>query len=253
MKDGLGSVQTALILGGGSDIALATARALVRDRTRDLVLAGRKPERLSGQAERLRELGAARVHLVEFDADETGSHEHVVEQAFSLLGEVDLVLLSFGVLGNQGAAERDPLAAIEIVRTNYLDAVSVLIPVAARMRLQGHGTIAVISSVAGERARRSNFVYGSSKAGLDAFCQGLGDRLHGSGVRVLIVRPGFVRSKMTRGLAPPPLSTDPDAVADALIRGVRTGADIVWVPSSLRWLMSGLRHLPRSLFRRLEI
>ncbi len=253
MRDGLGSVQTALILGGGSDIGSATARALAADRAHTLVLAARKPERLEGVARGLRDLGARRVELVEFDAGEFERHEQVVDEALSTTGDLDLAVLSFGVLGDQRAAERDPAIALEILRTNTLGAVSILIPLAERMRAQGHGTIVVLSSVAGERGRRSNFVYGSSKAGLDVFCQGLGDRLHGSGVHVLVVRPGFVRTKMTRGLRPPPLSTTPEAVAAALIHGVRVDADTVWVPGSLRWVMSGLRHLPRPLFRRLEI
>lgn len=253
MRNGTGSVQTALILGGGSDIGLATARALAADRAHTLVLAARKPDRLEGTARDLRERGVARVELLEFDADEFERHEQVLDQALSMTGDLDLAVVSFGVLGDQGTAARDPASALEILRTNTLGAISVLTPLAEGMRAQGHGTIAVLSSVAGERGRRSNYVYGASKAGLDVFCQGLGDRLHGTGVHVLVVRPGFVRSKMTRGLPPPPLSTTPDAVAAALVQGVRVDADTVWVPGTLRWVMSGLRHLPRPLFRRLEI
>ncbi|HZD80511.1 MAG TPA: decaprenylphospho-beta-D-erythro-pentofuranosid-2-ulose 2-reductase [Actinomycetota bacterium] len=253
MKDGSGSVQTALILGGASDIGLATARRLVRDRTRTVVLAARKPERLAEEADRLRTLGASRVELLPFEALELESHERVIDDAFSLTGDLDVAVLSFGLLGDQRVAERDAAAAVEIVRTNQLASTSLLIPLAERMRGQGHGTIAVLSSVAGERGRRSNFVYGSSKAGLDVFCQGLGDALHGSGVHLLVLRPGFVRSKMTQGIPPAPLSVDPEDVAAALVRGVRSGAEVVWVPWMLRWVMSGLRHLPRPIFRRLEI
>jgi decaprenylphospho-beta-D-erythro-pentofuranosid-2-ulose 2-reductase len=140
-----------------------------------------------------------------------------------------------------------------VARTNFLGAVSVLLPIADRMRAQGHGTIVALSSVAAERGRRSNFVYGSSKAGLDTFCQGLADRLHGSGVRLLVVRPGFVRSAMTRGLDPAPLATTPDDVARAIIDGLSGSAPVIWVPAKLRWVMSALRHLPRPLFRRLDI
>ena len=139
------------------------------------------------------------------------------------------------------------------MRVNYLGAVSVLVPVARQLQAQGHGTIVGLSSVAGERARRSNFVYGSSKAGLDAFLQGLADAVRSAGVRVLIVRPGFVRTKMTEGLSPAPLAVGPDAVAAAIVDGLAQGREIVWVPPALRWVMVVLRHLPRPLFRRLPL
>ena len=122
---------------------------------------------------------------------------------------------------------------------------------ANRMREQGHGVIVALSSVAGERARRSNYVYGSTKAGVDAFYSGLADSLVGTGVQVLVVRPGFVRSKMTEGLPEAPLSTTPEAVAEAIVSGVRKGRHTVWVPGAMRFVMSGLRHTPRAIFRRL--
>ena len=126
------------------------------------------------------------------------------------------------------------------------------LPAARRLRAQGHGTLVVLSSVAAERARRANFVYGSSKAGLDAFCQGLGDSLVGTGVRVVVVRPGFVHTKMTAGHKPAPLSTTPDAVADVVVRGLEKGAETIWAPPPLRFVMSGMRHLPRPLWRRIK-
>ncbi|MBI3647425.1 MAG: decaprenylphospho-beta-D-erythro-pentofuranosid-2-ulose 2-reductase [Actinobacteria bacterium] len=253
MKDGLGRYGTALFLGGGSDIGLATARALVARGTQKVVLAARSPDELALQVEELRARGAAEVEVVPFDALATASHEAFVDEMFERFGDVDLVVLAFGVLGDQHAMEKDTAAALEVARTNYVGAVSVLLPVARKLREQGHGAIAVLSSVAGERGRRSNFVYGSSKAGLDVFCQGLGDLLAGEGVQLLVVRPGFVRSKMTAHLDPVPFSTTPGAVARAILVGLERKADVVWVPSKLRWVMSGLRHLPRTVFRRLEI
>ena len=122
---------------------------------------------------------------------------------------------------------------------------------ANHMRGQGHGVIVALSSVAGERARRSNYVYGSTKAGLDAYFSGLADSLVGSGVSVLVVRPGFVRSKMTGGLRAAPLAATPEAVAEAMVAGVRRGRNTGWVPGALRWVMSGLRHTPRAIFRKL--
>lgn len=253
MKDGLGSVQSVLVLGGGSDVGLATARALVAERARTVVLAARKPDALVHEAEDLRRRGAREVDLVEFDADALETHAAFVEDVFERHGDIDLVLVAFGVLGDQAVAERDPHAALGVLHTNFLGAVSAIIPVVERLRAQGHGDLVVLSSVAGERGRRSNFVYGSSKAGLDVFCQGLGDSLTGSGVHVTIVRPGFVHTKMTRELPPPPLATTPEAVARAIVDGVRSGADIVWAPAPMRFVMSGLRHLPRAIFRKLEI
>jgi decaprenylphospho-beta-D-erythro-pentofuranosid-2-ulose 2-reductase len=253
MNDALGSVQTALVLGGGSDIAIATAKKLVASRCRTIVLAGRDPESFAAAAKELLEAGAPTVERIEFDALAPDSHRAFVDRVFELVGDVDLALVTFGVLGDQERAEEDAAEALRIVETNFTGAVSVLVPLTQRMRAQGHGRIVVLSSVAGERARRSNFVYGSSKAGLDAFCQGLGDSLAGTGVRVMVVRPGFVRSKMTEGLDPAPLATDPEQVAQAIVAGLGRGAETVWVPSTMRYVMSGLRHLPRAVFRRLPL
>jgi decaprenylphospho-beta-D-erythro-pentofuranosid-2-ulose 2-reductase len=253
MQDSLGSVQSVLVLGAGSDIARATLRKLVGRRARTVVLAARDTAALAPVAAELRALGADRVETLGFDANDTESHDALIDQAFELVGDIDLALLTFGVLGDQAEAERDADAAIDIARVNYLGSVSVGVPLAQKMREQGHGTIVVLSSVAGERARRSNFVYGSSKAGMDAFFQGLGDSLVGSGVKVMVVRPGFVHTKMTEGMDAAPLSTTADAVADAIVRGLARGSETVWVPPTLRYVMSALRHVPRPVFRKLPI
>ena len=162
------------------------------------------------------------------------------------------MILAFGILGDQEEAERDTDAALAVLRTNFVGAVSVALPLSRRLRAQGHGTLLVLSSVAAERARRANFVYGSSKAGLDAFCQGLGDSLVGSGARVVVVRPGFVHTKMTAGRAPAPLATTPEAVADAVVRGLEKGAETIWAPPALRFVFAGMRHLPRPVWRKVK-
>lgn len=256
MKDALGSVQSVLVLGGGSDIALATMRELVQQRATTIVLAARRPDALEPTVKELRDAIQTRtgnepvtVEAVAFDAVATDRHEAFVDEVFEQYGDFDLVLITFGVYGSQDASDRDRVLALDMATANYVGAVSVAVPVADRLRAQGHGTIVVLSSVAGERARRSNYTYGASKAGLDAFFQGLGDALAGSGVSVMIVRPGFVHTKMTDGLPPAPLATTPEAVAHAIVRGLARGSEIVWVPGALRWVMSGLRHLPRSIFR----
>src|SRR5205814_4011980 len=147
---------------------------------------------------------------------------------FERHGDVDLVLVAFGVLGDQERSLEEPDFASGVLRTNFLAAAWAMLVAARRLRAQGHGALVVLSSVAGERARRSNFVYGASKAGLDAFAQGLGDELAGDGVEVLVVRPGFVRTKMTAGMDEAPLATDPEAVAEAIAAGLRSRAHTVW-------------------------
>lgn len=250
METGTGAVQSVLVLGGTSEIGLATAHALVARGARRIVLAGRRPEEMASEAARLREAGAD-TSTLSFDARDAASHEAFAKEALSG-GDVDLVLFAFGVLGDQARAEDDPEHALEIVETNYIGAVSAALHLLPGLQAQGHGILVFLSSVAGERARRSNFVYGSSKAGLDAFAQGLGDAVRGTGLRVLVVRPGFVKTKMTAHLDPAPLSTTPEEVARAIVTALERGAETIWVPPALRWVMSGLRHLPRAVFRRLD-
>ncbi|MFI6015421.1 decaprenylphospho-beta-D-erythro-pentofuranosid-2-ulose 2-reductase [Streptomyces sp. NPDC051243] len=251
MKDAFGLPQSLLVLGGTSEIALATARRLIARRTRTVWLAGRPSPALERSAADLRALGAE-VRTVTFDALDPESHEPVLGKVFAE-GDIDMVLLAFGLLGDQARDERTPLNAVRVAQTNYTGAVSAALVSASALQSQGHGSLVVLSSVAGERARRANFIYGSSKAGLDAFSQGLGDALHGTGVHVMVVRPGFVRSKMTAGLEEAPLATTPEAVATAIELGLRRRSETVWVPGTLRVVMSALRHAPRGLFRRLPI
>lgn len=251
MRDATGAVQSVLVLGGTSEIGVATAKRLVRDRARRVILAVRDPARAERPAAELRALGAD-VEVVAFDGTDLGSHPGFAESVFEG-GDIDLVLVAWGVLGDQEQLARDHAAAVEAVQVNYTGVVSVSVPLVERLRRQGHGTIVYLSSVAGERARASNFVYGSTKAGMDAFAQGLGDSLAGSGVRVMVVRPGFVKTKMTEGLDPVPLSTDADAVAESIVAGLRRNAHTVWSPAPLRAVMSALRHVPRPIFRKLDL
>ncbi|MER5572768.1 decaprenylphospho-beta-D-erythro-pentofuranosid-2-ulose 2-reductase [Streptomyces massasporeus] len=251
MKDAFGLPQSLLVLGGTSEIALATARRLIARRTRTVWLAGRPSPALEEAAGQLRGLGAD-VHTVAFDALDPASHEAMLGKVFAE-GDVDMVLLAFGLLGDQARDEREPEAAVRVAQTNYTGAVSAGLVCARSLQSQGHGSLVVMSSVAGERARRANFIYGSSKAGLDAFAQGLGDALHGTGVHVMVVRPGFVRTRMTAGLPEAPLATTPEAVATAVELGLRRRTETVWVPGTLRVVMAALRHLPRAVFRRLPV
>jgi decaprenylphospho-beta-D-erythro-pentofuranosid-2-ulose 2-reductase len=150
-------------------------------------------------------------------------------------------------------AWQDPDLALELAEVNYTAPVHLGVLLGQRMQAQAHGWIVALSSVAGERVRRSNFVYGSTKAGLDGFFLGLGEALRDFGVRVLVVRPGFVKSKMTSGLDEAPLAVTPEQVAEAVADGITSKRELVWVPGPLRVVMSGLRHVPRPLFRKLPI
>lgn len=251
MKDAFGRVQSLVVLGGASDLGGATAERLVRGTCRTVVLAGRRPEAMQPVAQRLRDAGADRVEVVAWDALDVAGHAAAVDAAFDAAGgDVDAVVLAAGVLGDQDAFDADPASAAEVVTANYGGAVSTLLHVRRRLVDQGHGTIVVFSSVAGERVRRANYVYGSTKAGLDAFAQGLGDALVGTGVRVLVVRPGWVQTSMTEGMEPAPFATTADAVADAVADALAKGREVVWVPPVLRAVFSAFRHLPRPLWRR---
>jgi len=251
VMDAVGTPESVLLLGGTSEIGLAVLERLAGEHPLRAVLAARPSPRRDAAAERLRAEGH-RVHVVDFDGEDVASHATTVEQAFGT-GDLDVVVVALGLLGDQERAWQDQDAAVRLFQVNCTAAVSTGVLVAGRLRRQGHGTVVVLSSVAGERPRRSNFVYGSAKAGMDAFFTGLREALRPDGVRVVVVRPGFVRSRMTEGLPTVPLSTTPEVVADAVRRALVERRDVVWVPSALRWVMSGLRHVPAPLFRRLPV
>lgn len=251
MIDALGRPQTVLMLGGTSEIAQAVVTAWARTGHPHVVLAARPGPRRDAAASYVASLGLE-VTVVDFDAERTAEHPALVEQV-AAERDIDVAVVAFGVLGDEEQAWQDHDAAVRLAQVNYTGAVSVGVCLAAVLRRQGHGTIVALSSVAGERVRRSNFVYGSSKAGMDGFFLGLGEALRGSGARVLVVRPGFVHSRMTEGRSPAPMAVDPEQVADAVVRGVARRQELVWVPAPLRGVMSGLRHVPRPLFRRLPL
>jgi decaprenylphospho-beta-D-erythro-pentofuranosid-2-ulose 2-reductase len=248
----VGVPQSLLLLGGTSDIGLALARRYASDsRTLRVVLAARATERRRAAAAELSGLGCA-VTEVDLEARDSDSHAATIAAAFAG-GDIDIAVVCFGLLGDNEQAWTDAGTARELAEVNYAAPVHLGVLLAERLRRQGHGWIVALSSVAGERVRRSNFVYGSTKAGFDGFFLGLGEALRDSGVRVLVVRPGFVRSKMTAGLDAAPLSVTPEEVAESVLSGMRRRRELIWVPAPMRAVMSGLRHLPRPIFRKLPI
>lgn len=247
MQDTTGGVV--VIFGGRSEIGLEVATRLAAGTT--VVLAARRSGQLADEVAVVRAAGAAAVHTVEFDADDLASHAPLVEELVAEYGPIGTAVLAFGILGDQARAEADPAHAAAIVHTDYVAQVSLLTVLATAMRAAGRGRLVVFSSVAGVRVRRANYVYGSAKAGLDGFAGGLADALHGSGVSLLLVRPGFVIGRMTDGMDPAPLSSTPAQVAEATVRALRRGRRTVWVPWALRPLFAGMKLLPQGVWRRM--
>src|SRR4051794_7424350 len=238
MKDALGSVQSVAVFGGTSEIGVDIARTLVADRTRSVVLAARDTAGAEAAAEPLR-AGGASVDVVPLDLEAPDT-----STVFDRPGGIDAAVVAVGIL------EADP-ARLQAV--NGAGAVAVMAACAEAMRAQGRGTIILLSSVAADRPRVSNYAYGASKAAADTYARGLRDALAGSGVDVMIVRPGFVRTRMTEGMDPAPGAVDPPAVSAAVVDALRTSKGIVYVPGLLRWVMLVLKLVPRPIFRRLSI
>ncbi|RTL67023.1 MAG: SDR family NAD(P)-dependent oxidoreductase [Pseudonocardiaceae bacterium] len=239
-----------LVLGGRSEIGVAVAERLSASGAGTVVLAARRSHDLDDEERRVR-AGGAEVERVEFDADDLASHRPLIDELVARHGRLDTVVVAFGILGQQARAEADAAHAVEIVHTDYVAHVHVLTHLAQVLRAQGNGTLVVYSSVAGWRVRRANYVYGSAKAGLDGFAGGMADALHGSGVRTLLVRPGFVVGRMTAGMTPAPLSSTPEQVADATVTALAKGRRELWVPAVLRPVFFGMRLLPRAVWRRI--
>ncbi|MFW0794779.1 SDR family NAD(P)-dependent oxidoreductase [Gordonia sp. CPCC 205515] len=248
------STGTIVVFGGRSEIGVALATRLAENRT--VILAARRPDDLAAQTAEIRGAGATDVHTVAFDADDTDSHPALIDGLVAAHGPIDVAIVAFGILGDAARAETDVAHALAIAHTDYYAQISIITLLATALRTQRSGTIIVFSSVAGVRVRRANYVYGSTKAGLDGFASGLSDALHGSGVRLLLARPGFVIGAMTRdlmaaGTKPAPFSVDADRVADDVARAYRRGKGEVWIPGILRPMFFGMRLLPRAIWRRL--
>jgi len=242
-----------LLVGGSSEIALAIGRRLALEGSVRPYLLGRDRTRLEQAAAALRRVGCAGVELDVVDADELAAHEQAVARAFERSGGFDVVVLAVGVLGAQRGLDADPDEAIEVMRVNFVGCGSLLLQCLRMLRDQGSGTLVVLSSVAAQRPRAANAIYGAAKAGLDALAQGLADATASSGVRVLVVRPGFVRTRMTAGLPAAPFATTPEAVADATARALKGRAHTIWVPPALRYVFATLDHVPRPIYRRLPL
>ncbi len=248
MTDATGRARTVLVLGGGSEIGLAITRALVERGARGVVLAARRPEALDAPAEALRSAGA-NVEVIPFDAEQIDAQESVIIDAFdrarARTGDVDIAIVAFGRLDERDVLQETPAEAGHIAALNYAGAVASALAIAQQMVAQGHGTLIVLSSVAGQHARPSMAPYAGAKAGLDAFTDALRDALRGTGVRVMTVRPGWVYSRMTVGQRSMPFAVMPERVAADVLSGLDGGATVVWTPRIVRYVALALRWLPR--------
>ncbi|MDF0530561.1 SDR family NAD(P)-dependent oxidoreductase [Tsukamurella sp. 8F] len=248
-----------LVLGGRSEIGVEVARRICVQRT--VVLAARRSNDLTAQREALLADGASAVEAVEFDADDTASHGPMLRSIAERHGRIGVAVVAFGILGDQARAEADAAHAVQIAHTDYVAQVSVLTELAVMLKGQAlergsRGAIIAFSSIAGVRVRRANYVYGSAKAGLDGFVQGFADALGGTGVQVLLARPGFVIGQMTKelmesGVKPAPMSSTPQQVADATVAALGRRRRVVWIPGTLRGAAAVMRVLPHPLWRRM--
>jgi decaprenylphospho-beta-D-erythro-pentofuranosid-2-ulose 2-reductase len=251
MNDAFGRPQSVVALGGTSDIARELVARLLAPRGRSAVLAGRDPSALERAA---KDLGrdVARVRTVHFDASEDEDPASTLRACTEELAEpVDVIVVAVGELGTQTADEEDPRRVAQMVTVNFAWPAAALCAAATFLRRQGHGRIIVLTSVAGYRVRRSNFLYGSAKAGLDAFATGLSESLRGTQVEVHIVRPGFVYTKMTAGRSAPPFAVRAEKVASDIVQGVERGKKVIWTPSVLGLLFPVLRFAPQAVWRRM--
>lgn len=251
MENAFGQPQNVVVLGGSSDIARAITKKLCAARTHTVVLAGRNQSLLDAAAAEAQEYGATKTDTVLFDATDVTIAARTVSDAFDKVGEhVDLVIVAVGLLGDQLAIEDDADAVAEMMDVNFTWPVVALAEVRRRLVAQGSGRILVLSSVASIRVRRAMYLYAGAKAGLDRLCQGLADSLEGTGVRLQLVRPGVVRSRMTEGQGAVPFTTGVNEVAENVMRGLASGDRVIWSPPLLRYVFAVLGHLPAPLWRK---
>lgn len=253
MIDAVGNPQTILLLGGTSEIGLAICSEYLKKSPARVILAALPDDPLRDDAvASMKEAGASEVQVIDFDAVDSDSHPKMIETAWDQ-GDVDVAIVAFGLLGDAEELWQNQRKAVQIADINYTAAVSVGVLLGEKMKSQGFGRIIAMSSVAGERVRRSNFVYGSTKSGLDGFYLGLGEALRPHGPRVLVIRPGQVRTKMSADIEEAPLTVNKEDVAAQAVAAAQKGKEIVWAPNAFRYVMVVLRHLPRAIMRRLPI
>jgi len=241
-----------LIIGATSAIAEATARKFAQDGDR-LFLAARNPDRLAAVANDLKTRGATQVEVLAMDANDTARHAALIAEAETVLEGLDTILIAHGTLSDQKACEASFDETLKELQTNCLSVISLLTHVANLFEKQKHGTIVVISSVAGDRGRQSNYVYGTAKAAVTTFMQGLRNRLTRSGVTVITIKPGFVDTPMTAGFRKGRLWASPEKISDGIYRAIKRKRDEVYIPWFWRLIMLAIRLIPERFFKKMHL
>lgn len=245
-------MQRILVIGATSAIAEATARRYAKHGAR-FFLCARNAERLNALAADLMVRGASNVFTEAMDANDFNHHESVIDKAIAEMQGIDIALIAHGSLDNQPACERDFAAAMSALNTNAISVISLLTHLANRFETQKHGSMAVISSVAGDRGRKSNYVYGTAKSAVSTFLQGLRNRMHASGVHVLTIKPGFVDTPMTAGLRKGLLWAQPESIAAGIESAITRRRDVVYLPFWWRFIMLAVRSIPERVFKRMSL
>ncbi|GGG81034.1 decaprenylphospho-beta-D-erythro-pentofuranosid-2-ulose 2-reductase [Corynebacterium pelargi] len=250
MLNAVGQAQNILLLGGTSEIGLAIVEGFLDRGPANVILAARENSPRIDDAKAQLEAKGGTVEILPFDATDFETHPETIDLAFSN-GDVDIAIVAFGTLGDQEALWQDQKLAVESAQTNYTAPVSLGVLLGEKFKAQGHGTIVALSSVAGQRVRRSNFVYGASKAGMDGFYINLGEALRDHGVNVLVVRPGQVRTKMSADAGEAPLTVNREDVAKATVKAVLDGKQSIYVHPLFEYVTLAFKFIPQSIFRKL--
>jgi decaprenylphospho-beta-D-erythro-pentofuranosid-2-ulose 2-reductase len=245
-------VKRVLILGATSAIAEHTAR-LFAARGDQVLLVGRNAQRLKTISDDLLVRGARDCDYRVADLADSAGHTELLRDATALLGELDVILIAYGTLGEQKAGEQDFANAMQELQTNCLSVLSLLTLLANQLEQQGHGSLAVISSVAGDRGRQSNYIYGTAKGALTIFLQGLRNRLGKTKVQVLTIKPGFVESPMTKDFNKGLLWVKPAKIAVGILKAIEKRKDVVYLPFFWRYIMLIIKLIPEKLFKRLSL
>ena len=250
MLNAVGQAQHILLLGGTSEIGLGIVEEFLERGPAKVTLAARaQSPRIADATAALTSRGAD-VEVIDFDATDFEAHPDVVKQAWNR-GDVDVAIVAFGTLGDQEERWQDQAKAVASAQPNFTAPVSLGVLLGQKFKEQGHGTIVAMSSVAGMRVRRSNFVYGASKAGVDGFFINLGEALRGSGANVLVVRPGQVRTKMSANAGEAPLTVNVDDVAKATVKAILNGTQSIYVHPLFEYVSLAFKFIPQSIFRKL--